>query len=109
MQCSDQRQKTPTRKSALYSMPGIDAVPSLVVASWTARSSKQKKSRHCAVAFAGLHDLPDTIASRAILIHMRKRTAKEPIEPFRSRTHKKAGHALRDRIAAWAAKIAPSV
>lgn len=55
----------------------------------------------CAVALAGLGDLPDTLMSRSIIIRMRRRAPGEPVEPFRHRQHAGAGHALRDRLEAW--------
>ena len=57
---------------------------------------------YAAVALAGLGDLPDTILSRAIIIRMNRRAPGERVEPFRARLHTAAGHALRDRLAAWA-------
>jgi hypothetical protein len=57
---------------------------------------------YCAVALAGLDDLPDTIRSRSILIRMRRRAPDEHVEPYRQRTHAPAGHGLRDELAAWA-------
>ena len=60
---------------------------------------------YCAVALAGLGDLPDTILSRSIVIKMRRRAPGEHVEPFRHRMHAPAGHDLRDRIAAWAAAV----
>ncbi|MET3986494.1 DUF3631 domain-containing protein [Streptomyces sp. PvR034] len=56
----------------------------------------------CAVAVAGLGSLPDTILSRSIIVRMRRRAPNEEVEPFRQRFHEKEGHALRDRLAAWA-------
>jgi hypothetical protein len=56
---------------------------------------------YCAVALAGLNDLPDTIMSRSIIIRMRRRSPNEIIEPFRHRVHSKEGFALRDEIAEW--------
>lgn len=41
----------------------------------------------CAVALAGLGDLPDTVASRAVIIRMRRRAPGEQVEPFRRRNH----------------------
>ena len=41
---------------------------------------------YCAVALAGLGNLPDTIASRSILIDMRRRAPDEQVEPFRHRS-----------------------
>jgi hypothetical protein len=60
---------------------------------------------YCAVALAGLGDLPDTIMSRAIILRMRRRAPQEPIEPFRSRIQESEGHELRDRLAAWALSV----
>jgi Protein of unknown function (DUF3631)/Domain of unknown function (DUF3854) len=57
---------------------------------------------YCAVALAGLGGLPDTLLSRAVVIGMKRRKPGETIEPFRRRVHQDQGHALRDRLAAWA-------
>ena len=57
---------------------------------------------YCAVALAGLGDLPDTILSRSIIVKMKRRAPHEQVEPFRRRLHEKEGTAIRDRIAAWA-------
>jgi hypothetical protein len=61
---------------------------------------------YCAVALAGLNDLPDTIMSRSIIIRMRRRSPNETVEPFRHRVHSKEGFALRDEIEEWS-KIIP--
>jgi hypothetical protein len=55
-----------------------------------------------AVALAGLGWLPDTILSRSIIIRMRRRAPNERVTAFRRRVHAPQGHALRDRLAAWA-------
>jgi len=57
---------------------------------------------YCAVALAGLDDLPDTVRSRSILIRMRRRAPNEQVEPYRLRMHAPAGQQLRDELAAWA-------
>ncbi|MFJ4781678.1 DUF3631 domain-containing protein [Streptomyces sp. NPDC088762] len=57
---------------------------------------------YCAVAMAGLGSLPDTILTRSVIIRMRKRAPNETIEPYRERINQPEGHALRDRLAAWA-------
>ena len=57
----------------------------------------------CAVALAGLNDLPDTIHSRSVIIKMRRRAPDEISEPYRRREHEEEGYDLRDRLAAWAA------
>lgn len=64
---------------------------------------------YCAVALAGLGDLPDTILTRSVIIRMRRRAPNEQVEPFRRRVHEHDGHALRDRLAAWCIKIEPEV
>lgn len=60
---------------------------------------------YCAVALAGLGDLPDTIMSRSVILRMRRRAPGEAIEPFRTRAHEPIGHALRERLAQWAAGV----
>lgn len=62
-----------------------------------------------AVALAGLGDLPDTLMSRSLIVRMRRRGPGERVEPFRHRLHKVEGHALRDRLAAWAETVAETV
>lgn len=57
---------------------------------------------YCAVALAGLGNLPDTILTRSVIVRMRRRAPNEPIEPYRRRTHAPEGHALRERLALWA-------
>jgi uncharacterized protein DUF3631 len=64
---------------------------------------------YCAVALAGIGDLPDTILPRSIIVPMRRRSPKELVEPYRPRLHDPAGHTLRDRLAAWAAGAAPRI
>src|SRR5262249_18722599 len=61
---------------------------------------------YAAVALAGIDYLPDTILSRSVVVRMRRRKPNERVEPFRPRLHEAAGHALRDRLAAWAAGAA---
>ena len=61
-----------------------------------------------ATALAGLGDLPDTILSRSVTVRMRKRCADEPVGAFRARVHEAPGHALRTRLAGWAAIVGTS-
>lgn len=56
----------------------------------------------CAVALAGIGDLPDTIMSRSLIIRMRRRAPHERVEEFRTRKNAPEGHEIRDRLAAWA-------
>ncbi len=64
---------------------------------------------YCAVALAGLGDLPDTIMTRSVVIRMRRRAPTEQVEPFRHRLHAPQGHALRDRLASWANRVRPGL
>jgi hypothetical protein len=50
-------------------------------------------------AVAGLDDLPATIASRAIIVRMRRRAADEQVEPYRLRLHEPQGLAIGERLA----------
>lgn len=55
-------------------------------------------------ALAGIAGkMPDTITSRAVTIHMRKRAPSEPVTPFRERFARKAAEPIRDEIEVWAA------
>lgn len=64
---------------------------------------------YCAVALAGLGDLPDTLLSRSAVIRMRRRAPGETVEPFRRRVHKGDGHALAAQLAGWAAAMVPQI
>lgn len=57
---------------------------------------------YCAVALAGLNDLPDTIASRAVIVRMRRRASGERVEPFRPRLIRDEAAALHARLIEWA-------
>jgi len=59
-------------------------------------------SAYCAVALAGLGDLPDTILTRSVVAQMRRRAPGEKIQPFRRRAVTPIGDALRVRLASWA-------
>lgn len=63
----------------------------------------------CAVALAGLGNLPDTILTRSVVIRMRRRAPTEHVVPYRRRVHAPEGHTLRERLAAWAARVGPSL
>jgi hypothetical protein len=43
--------------------------------------------------------------TRSVVIRMRRRSSDEPVEPFRHREHAPEGHALREELESWAAKI----
>jgi hypothetical protein len=55
-----------------------------------------------AMALAGLGTLPDTVLTRSIVLPMRPRKQTEPVDGFRLRDVEPCGHALRDRLEAWA-------
>lgn len=60
---------------------------------------------YCAVALAGLGNLPDTILTRCVVVRMRRRAPNEPIEPYRRRLHSPAGYEMRERLAEWTADL----
>lgn len=60
---------------------------------------------YCAVALAGLGNLPDTILTRSIIVRMRRRSSAEKVEPYRRRIHAPGGNRLRDRLAEWALQL----
>ncbi|WP_338827629.1 DUF3631 domain-containing protein [Bradyrhizobium sp. 27S5] len=57
------------------------------------------------VALAGLKDLPDTLASRAIIIRMRRRAPDEQVEQFRTRMIQPIATGIYDKTANWAASL----
>jgi hypothetical protein len=59
---------------------------------------------YCAVALAGLGQLPGTIATRSITIPMRRRAPDEHVRPYRERVTRPEGEALRRRLAAWVSR-----
>jgi len=73
------------------------------------RHEVQEFKVFAATALAGLGDLPDTVMSRAVIIRMKKRSPTEKIEPYRSREHEAPGHAIRDKLAAWASVVGGNV
>jgi hypothetical protein len=60
---------------------------------------------YCAVAMAGIGDLPDTILGRSIILRMRRRAPSEHVEPYRRRVYLTEGKALHERVATWAASV----
>jgi hypothetical protein len=57
---------------------------------------------YCAVAMAGIGDLPDTIMGRSIILRMRRRAPSETVEPWRRRMYYDEGNKLRERLSTWA-------
>jgi hypothetical protein len=64
---------------------------------------------YCAVAFAGLGNLPDTIASRCVIVDMQRRAPNEKVEPFRLRIHLPQGEDIFDALRGWCASISHKV
>ncbi len=60
---------------------------------------------YCAVALAGLNDLPDTIMSRSVVVRMRRRAPDEHVEPWRLRINEPEAAALRNMLVRWAADV----
>jgi hypothetical protein len=56
---------------------------------------------YCAVALAGLGNLPDTILGRSIVVNMRRRSPNEKVEAYRQRLHDPEGETLYRKIAFW--------
>ena len=59
----------------------------------------------CAVALAGLGDLPDTIMTWSVVIRMRRRSPGEHVEPFRHRIHSPEAEPIRNALALWADEV----
>lgn len=60
---------------------------------------------YCAVALAGLGNLPDTIMTRSVIIAMRRRAPDEVVEPFRDRTQRREASPILSALADWADTI----
>lgn len=60
---------------------------------------------YCAVALAGLDDLPDTIMTRSVVVRMRRRSPSERIEPWRMRNNVGEAVPIAERLELWAAGI----
>src|SRR5699024_2517194 len=56
---------------------------------------------YCAVALAGLNDLPDTIMTRSVIVRMRRRSPNERVEPWRLRLHRDEAEELHDALVEW--------
>lgn len=69
------------------------------------RIETEETPAYCAVALAGLGDLPDTILTRSVIVRMRRRAPTEKVEPYRRRDVEVQSAALRQHIADWAANV----
>jgi Protein of unknown function (DUF3631) len=61
----------------------------------------QEYPAYCAVALAGIGELPDTIADRAVVISMKKRKHTERVEPWRGPLHGREAKELGERLGSW--------
>jgi len=59
----------------------------------------------CAVALAGLGDLPDTLMTRSVVIRMRRRGPGEQVEAFRHRIHRTEAEPIREELERWADSV----
>jgi Protein of unknown function (DUF3631) len=73
--------------------------------------SQQLKSFRvfCPKALAGIRDLPDTVADRAIPIRLKRRAPSEAIHKFRQRDADDVGHPLYESVRSWAEHHAPAL
>ena len=53
------------------------------------------------LAVAGLRTLPDTLASRAIFVHMRRRSPNEVVESYRLRYHPDEARPITEALVEW--------
>jgi Protein of unknown function (DUF3631) len=78
---------------------------SATIARCVGDAKKMKVERfpvYAPAALAGIAGaMPATITTRAITIHMRRRRADEPVEPFRERQVSQQAKPIRDQLAAW--------
>src|SRR5215207_9764246 len=56
---------------------------------------------YCAVALAGLNDLPETISTRAVIVRMKRRAPHEYVEPWRHRINGPQAWPIADRLRNW--------
>lgn len=71
------------------------------------RIETEETPAYCAVALAGLGDMPDTILTRSVVVRMRRRAPTERIEPYRRRDVQPQADELRERVAEWVAEVLP--
>jgi len=64
---------------------------------------------YCAVAMAGLGNLPDTILSRSVIIRMRRRAPNEQVSPYRRKVHGPKGNTIRKKIEIWADEVRETI
>lgn len=60
---------------------------------------------YCAIALAGLNDLPETIMTRSVVVRMRRRAPNERIEPWRMRKNGAEAAPIARDLELWAATV----
>jgi hypothetical protein len=65
------------------------------------RVETEETPAYCAIALAGLGDLPDTILTRSVVVRMRRRAPSEHVSPYRRRDAESDANALYAHIAEW--------
>ena len=63
----------------------------------------------CAVALAGLNQLPDTLMTRSIVINMKRRKHGQVLEPYRRRVNSEEAQHLYGQIEAFANHVRPTI
>src|SRR5690606_27067067 len=63
----------------------------------------------CAVAMAGLNQLPDTIMTRSIVIRMQRRRPSDVVHPYRRRVYQADAADLYQALADWAVTVVTEV
>lgn len=64
---------------------------------------------YCAVALAGLNQLPDTLMTRSIVVHMKRRSRGQVVEPYRRRVNQPEAVKLTERLADFANQVRATV
>lgn len=60
-------------------------------------------------AFAGIGDLPDTVADRSVVIRMRRKAPGESAAPYRVSRDRAHLRALGDQVGAWVGNVVPTL
>lgn len=64
---------------------------------------------YCAVALAGLNQLPDTLMTRSIVVHMKRRRHGQVVQPYRRRVNQPEAVALYERLAEFASEVRAAI
>jgi hypothetical protein len=64
---------------------------------------------YCPKCFAGIGQLPDTVASRSIVIEMRRKLPSETVEPLRQKAVRAAASPIKRELEAWSGRGAANL